>query len=204
MLSQAVGWRRRVSGATGAQGGTNPPAVLQHLQISVSPRREHHPNISTFRCLRQGPASTRYSTRTKHYSDRVVSSTGCFFQLVPPRKVLSMELVPPNSKKMTKYTGPTQDTEDDRVFNKQFLLIKTNCWSCSFSCYRAFSLIGMVREWTAPQRTFLVEKKLQCHKRLTSSSVMLIVWLTRSTTTSRTWWEEPWGRWKKGLKPASP
>ena len=86
MLSQAVGWRRRVSGATGAQGGTNPPAVLQHLQISVSPRREHHPNISTFRCLRQGPASTRYSTRTqnllsysnstrtKHYSNRVVSS----------------------------------------------------------------------------------------------------------------------------------
>ena len=85
MLSQAVGWRRRVSGATGAQGGTNPPAVLQHLQISVSPRREHHPNISTFRCLRQGPASTRYSTRTqdllsysnstrtKHYSDQVVS-----------------------------------------------------------------------------------------------------------------------------------
>ena len=28
-----------------------------------------------------------------------VFSTGCFFRLVPPRKVLSMELVPPNSKK---------------------------------------------------------------------------------------------------------
>ena len=27
---------------------------------------------------------------------------------------------------MTKYTGPIQYTEDDRVFNKQFLLIKNN------------------------------------------------------------------------------
>ena len=42
---------------------------------------------------------------------------------------------------MTKYTGPTQDTEDDRVFNKQFLFIKINCLSCSFSCYRALWII---------------------------------------------------------------
>ena len=34
---------------------------------------------------------------------------------------------PPQQEKMTKYTGPTQDTEDDRVFNKQFLFIKINC-----------------------------------------------------------------------------
>ena len=42
--------------------------------------------------------------------------TGCFFWLVPPRKALSMKLVPPK-RKITKYTGPTQDTKYDRVFN---------------------------------------------------------------------------------------
>ena len=36
--------------------------------------------------------------------------------MVPPRKVLGIEVVPLN-RKMTKYTGPTQDTNDDRVFN---------------------------------------------------------------------------------------
>ena len=47
--------------------------------------------------------------------------------MVPPRKVVSMEVVPlnrikwllstlvPPTEKMTKYTGPTQDTKDDRV-----------------------------------------------------------------------------------------
>ena len=56
-----------------------------------------------------------------------------FLQNVPPRKVLIMEVVPlnrikwlstlvppkklvPPNRKMTKYTGPTQDTKDDRVF----------------------------------------------------------------------------------------
>ena len=36
-----------------------------------------------------------------------------------------MELVPPNSKKVTKYTGPTQGPNVGTVFNKQFLSLKT-------------------------------------------------------------------------------
>ena len=100
---------------------------------------------------------------------RVVFLTG------PAQKSSKYGTGPPQQKKMTKYTGPTQDTEDDRVFNKQFLFIKNNCWSCSFSCYRVLWIINqdgqgtdfefqsftMVREWTVAQRTFLVEKKMQ-------------------------------------------
>ena len=33
------------------------------------------------------------------------------FLLVPPRKVLSIELAPPQTEKMTKYPGTTQDTK---------------------------------------------------------------------------------------------
>ena len=91
----------------------------------------------------------------------------------PAQKSSKYGTGPPQQEKMTKYTGPTQDTED--VFNKQFLFIKNNCWSCSFSCYRVLWIINqdgqgtdfefqsftMVREWTVAQRTFLVEKKMQ-------------------------------------------
>ena len=62
------------------------------------------------------------------------NAPGCFFLLVPPQKVLSMELVPPNRKKMTKYTGPTQnrffnsqhaeDVVDDLNNNKQAMVVR--------------------------------------------------------------------------------
>ena len=35
-----------------------------------------------------------------------------------------MELVPPNSKKVTKFTGPTQRPNVGKVFYKQFLSLK--------------------------------------------------------------------------------
>ena len=35
-----------------------------------------------------------------------------------------MELVPPNSKKVTKYTGPTQGPNVGKLFNKQFVSLK--------------------------------------------------------------------------------
>ena len=100
---------------------------------------------------------------------RVIFLTG------PAQKSSKYGTGPPQQEKMTKYTGPTQDTEDDRVFNKQFLFIKINCSSCSFSCYRVLWIINqdgqgmdfefqsftMVREWTVAQRTFWVEKRMQ-------------------------------------------
>ena len=50
-----------------------------------------------------------------------------FFLTGPAQKSSKYGTGPPQQEKMTKYTGPTQDTEDDRVFNKQFLFIKNNC-----------------------------------------------------------------------------
>ena len=66
---------------------------------------------------------------------RVIFLTG------PAQKSSKYGTGPPQQEKMTKYTGPTQDTEDDRVFNKQFLFIKINCSFCSFSCYRSLWII---------------------------------------------------------------
>ena len=65
---------------------------------------------------------------------------------------------------MTKYTGPIQYTEDDRVFNKQFLFIKIDCSvdsAVSVVTDLCGSFIRMVREWIDAQRIFLVEKKMQ-------------------------------------------
>ena len=42
----------------------------------------------------------------------------------PAQKSSKYGTGPTQQQKMTKYTGPTQDTEDDWVFNKQFLSLK--------------------------------------------------------------------------------
>ena len=52
-------------------------------------------------------------------------STGCIFSLVPPRKVLSMELVPPNSEQITKLTEdsniPTKKVKVEVIASQTFL-----------------------------------------------------------------------------------
>ena len=65
----------------------------------------------------------------------------------PAQKSSKYGTGPPQQKKMTKYTGPTQDTKDDRVFSKQFLFIKINVHS-AVSVVTEFyeSVIRMVRE----------------------------------------------------------
>ena len=42
----------------------------------------------------------------------------------PAQKSSKYGTGPTQQQKMSKYTGPTQDTEDDWVFNKQFLSLK--------------------------------------------------------------------------------
>ena len=49
--------------------------------------------------------------------------TGCFFQLVPPRKVLSMELVPPNSKKLLSTLVPPNFPTMTKLLSAVFQII---------------------------------------------------------------------------------
>ena len=81
----------------------------------------------------------------------------------PAQKSSKYGTGPTQQQKMTKYTGPTQDTEDDWVFNKQFLSLKKIPVSSAES--RSLSVTEVCamprREWSVPQRQFLVEKKLQ-------------------------------------------
>ena len=88
---------------------------------------------------------------------RVIFLTG------PAQKSSKYGTGPTQQQKMTKYTGPTQDTEDDWVFNKQFLSLKKIPVSSAES--RSLSVTEVCamprREWSVPQRQFLVEKKLQ-------------------------------------------
>ena len=72
-----------------------------------------------------------------------------------------MELVPPNSKKVTKYTGPPQGPNVGKVFNKQFLSLKKYWFLLQEVSFSVTEVCAMPRrEWSVPQRQFLVEKKL--------------------------------------------
>ena len=55
--------------------------------------------------------------------------TGWFFWLVPPRKVLSMELVPPNRKNwLSTLVPPKTQKMTEFLTNKQFLFIQCSRW----------------------------------------------------------------------------
>ena len=80
----------------------------------------------------------------------------------PAQKSSKYGTGPTQQQKMTKYTGPTQDTEDDWVFNKQFLSLKTYRFLLQEVSLSVTEVYAMPRrERSVPQRQFLVEKKLQ-------------------------------------------
>ena len=80
----------------------------------------------------------------------------------PAQKSSKYGTGPTQQQKMTKYTGPTQDTEDDWVFNKQFLSLKKYRFLLQEVSFSVTEVCAMPRrEWSVPQRQFLVEKKLQ-------------------------------------------
>ena len=51
------------------------------------------------------------------------------FLMVPPRKLRSMKMVPPNSEKMTRFTGSTQNTI------KSWLSLKNNKYRINLVCF---------------------------------------------------------------------
>ena len=80
----------------------------------------------------------------------------------PAQKSSKYGTGPTQQQKMTKYTGPTQDTEDDWVFNKQFLSLKKYRFLLQEVSLSVTEVYAMPRrERSVPQRQFLVEKKLQ-------------------------------------------
>ena len=67
-----------------------------------------------------------------------ISSTGCFFQLVPPRKVLSMELVPPNSKKWVSTLVPHKTQKMIEFLTNNFSVWKNTGFFCRKSQFISY------------------------------------------------------------------
>ena len=108
-------------------------------------------------------------------------TTGCFFQLVPPRKVLSMELVPPNSKKWLSTLVPPKATR--RAKNNQSQRIFTLSEWCSAALFKHYYTIFLVfiqlqNMWIRSFRAFSPQKLHHLQRRrlepfLSSSSRLL-------------------------------
>ena len=109
------------------------------------------------------------------------ADTGCFFRLVPPRKVLSMELVPPNSKKWLSTLVPPKATR--RAKNNQSQRIFTLSEWCSAALFKHYYTIFLVfiqlqNMWIRSFRAFSPQKLHHLQRRrlepfLSSSSRLL-------------------------------
>ena len=111
--------------------------------------------------------------------------TGCFFQLVPPWKVLSMELVAPNSKKWLSTLVPPKATR--RAKNNQSQRIFTLSEWCSAALFKHYYTIFLVfiqlqNMWIRSFRAFSPQKLHHLQRRrlepfLSSSSRLLSPWI---------------------------
>ena len=95
-----------------------------------------------------------------------MASTGCSFSLVSPRKVLSVEQVPPNSEKMAKFTGSANTLEIAGFWKKQFIFVgeaggHKAAWKYTKSCMLKQMLVRDQREG-AEKREYRIHTVSHC------------------------------------------
>ena len=109
-------------------------------------------------------------------------TTGWFFWLVPPRKVLSMELVPPNRKKWPSTLVPPKTSWPRKVLSME--LVPPN------------RILNIYEYLFFKELSFRLRFIPLCQTTWMSYSNTQRTWSTISTTTSRPWLSDQFWRWK--------